>query len=301
MASTAVPTTNVETRSIDWIGLVPYVLLHLSVFAVIWVGWSWVAVGVAVALYLIRMFSVTAFYHRYFSHRTFKTTRWFQFIAAIMGNSCVQRGPLWWAAHHRHHHHHSDQKPDIHSPRQDGFFWSHMGWFMTIENSRTNERLIRDLTRFPELRFLDRFHVIVPAMLGIGLFWLGVLLENVAPGLGTNGWQMFVWGFCISTVVLYHAVYTINSLAHRIGGRRYETGDDSRNNFFLAIITLGEGWHNNHHHYPGSTRQGFFWWEVDISYYILVGMSWVGLVWDLRKPPAHLLERSTQQGGASGR
>ena len=299
MASTAVPTTAVETRSIDWIGLVPYVALHLSVFTVIWVGWSWTAVGVAVALYLIRMFSVTAFYHRYFSHRTFKTTRWFQFIAAIMGNSCVQRGPLWWAAHHRHHHHHSDQRPDIHSPRQDGFFWSHMGWFMTIENSRTNERLIRDLTRFPELRFLDRFHVIVPAILGIGLYWLGVLLENVAPGLGTNGWQMFVWGFCISTVVLYHAVYTINSLAHRIGGRRYETGDDSRNNFFLAIITLGEGWHNNHHHYPGSTRQGFFWWEVDISYYILVGMSWVGLVWDLRKPPAHLLERSTEQSGAA--
>ena len=278
-------------RTIDWIGLVPYVGLHLGCLAVIGVGWSPVAVAVAAALYLTRMFAVTAFYHRYFSHRTFRTSRAFQYVGAVMGNACVQRGPLWWAAHHRHHHRHSDEEGDVHSPRQIGFFWSHMGWFMTRENAVTDFRAVRDLTRFPELVFLDRHHYLVPALLAFSTYALGALLEAVAPGLGTNGWQMFVWGFLISTIVLYHAVYTINSVAHVIGGRRYETTDDSRNNWFLALLTLGEGWHNNHHYYPGSTRQGFYWWEIDLTYYGLVGLSWVGLVWDLRSPPHAVRER----------
>ena len=289
MATLAAP------RTIDWIGLVPYAALHLGCFAVIWVGWSPVALGVAAALYLIRMFAVTAFYHRYFSHRTFRTSRWFQFVAAVMGNSCIQRGPLWWAAHHRHHHRHSDEAEDIHSPRQIGFFWSHMGWFMTRENAVTNFRSVRDLTRFPELVFLDRHHYIVPLLFAASTYALGALLQSVAPGLGTSGWQMFVWGFLISTVVLYHAVYTINSVAHVVGNRRYETTDDSRNNWFLALLTLGEGWHNNHHYYPGSTRQGFYWWEIDLTYYGLVGLSWIGLVWDLRSPPHSIRERHRER------
>ncbi len=289
MATLAAP------RTIDWVGLIPYAALHLGCFAVIWVGWSPVAVAVAAALYFFRMFAVTAFYHRYFSHRTFRTSRWFQFVAAVMGNSCIQRGPLWWAAHHRHHHRHSDEAEDIHSPRQIGFFWSHMGWFMTRENAVTNFRSVRDLTRFPELVFLDRHHYIVPLLLAFFTYGLGAFLQAVAPGLGTSGWQMFVWGFLISTVVLYHAVYTINSVAHVVGGRRYETADDSRNNWLLALLTLGEGWHNNHHYYPGSTRQGFYWWEIDLTYYGLVGLSWVGLVWDLRSPPHSIRERHRER------
>ncbi len=284
--------TATATRTIDWIGLIPYIAIHLGCFAVIWVGWSPVAVGVAVLLYLIRMFALTGFYHRYFSHRTFRTSRAFQFVAAVLGNACVQRGPLWWAAHHRHHHRHSDQEEDIHSPRQIGFFWSHMGWFLTLENSVTNFRSVRDLTRYPELVFLDRHHWIVPASLALGAYGLGALLGAVAPGLGTNGWQMFVWGFLVSTVVLYHATYTINSVAHVVGNRRYSTSDDSRNNWFLALLTLGEGWHNNHHYYPGSTRQGFYWWEIDLTYYGLKALSWVGLVWDLRSPPRAVRDRA---------
>jgi len=295
MATVATPRSPAAARTIDWIGLIPYAAMHLGCLAVIWVGWSPVAVGVAVSLYFIRMFAVTAFYHRYFSHRTFRTSRAFQFIAAVMGNACVQRGPLWWAAHHRHHHRHSDQEGDVHSPRQLGFFWSHMGWFMTRENSLTDFRSVRDLAKYPELVFLDRHHYIVPLALVGSMFGLGALLERVAPGLGTNAWQMFVWGFLVSTVVLYHAVYTINSVAHVIGKRRYETTDDSRNNFFLALLTLGEGWHNNHHYYPGSTRQGFYWWEVDLSYYGLKALSWVGLVWDLREPPVAIRERHRER------
>jgi stearoyl-CoA desaturase (delta-9 desaturase) len=291
--------TATDRFTVDWPGLIPYIGLHLACFTIFIVGLSPIAVAVAVGLYFFRMFAITAFYHRYFSHRTFKTSRWFQFVAAVMGNTCVQRGPLWWAAHHRHHHRYADQEPDIHSPRQDGFFWSHMGWFMTRENAATNERLIRDLVRYPELRFIDKYHALVPGILAVSLFGFGALLERVAPGLGTNGWQMLVWGFCVSTVVLYHAVYTINSLAHKFGGRRYETTDDSRNNFWLALLTLGEGWHNNHHHYPGSTRQGFFWWEVDISYYLLVALSWTGLIWDLRSPPAHVRDGATRPGASA--
>jgi stearoyl-CoA desaturase (delta-9 desaturase) len=289
MATLTAP--RVKTRTIDWVGLIPYALIHLGCLAVIFVGWSPAAVAVAVFLYLIRMFALTGFYHRYFSHRTFRTSRAFQFVGAAIGNACVQRGPLWWSAHHRHHHRHSDQEADVHSPRQIGFFWSHMGWFLTMENTPTNFRSVRDLTKYPELMFLDRHHWVVPVTLAASTYGLGALLAAVAPGLGTNGWQMFVWGFLISTVVLYHATYTINSVAHVVGSRRYATSDDSRNNWFLALLTLGEGWHNNHHYYPGSTRQGFYWWEVDLTYYGLKALSWIGLVWDLRSPPRSVRDR----------
>ena len=277
---------------IAWVRCIPFILLHVACLAVFLVGWSWVAVGVAVGLYVIRMFAITGFYHRYFSHRTFRTSRPMQLVMAVLGASAAQRGPMWWAAHHRHHHKHSDDPDDIHSPEQHGFWMAHMGWFMTEAGFETNERLVRDWARYPELRFLDRFDWLVPALLGLACFGLGALLERLAPGLGTDGWQMFVWGFLISTVACYHGTYTINSLAHTWGRRRYATEDDSRNNFILAIITLGEGWHNNHHHYPAAARQGFFWWEVDPTYYGLKLMQWLGLIWDLNGVPQRALERN---------
>ena len=260
--------------------------MHGACLAVIWVGFSWVALAVTAALYVVRMFAITGFYHRYFSHRTFKTSRLGQFIFGLMGASAVQRGPIWWAAHHRHHHVHSDKSDDVHSPVQHGFFWSHMGWFMSLEHYAPDFSRVKDLLKYPELRFLDRFDVVVPTILGVGVFLFGVLLKHVAPGFHTTGWQMLVWGFFVSTVLLYHGTYTINSLSHVFGSRRYKTGDASRNNPWLAIITLGEGWHNNHHHYPGSVRQGFYWWEFDFTFYLLKLMSFFGLIWDLRPVPA---------------
>jgi len=241
-------------------------------------------------LYLIRMFGITGGYHRYFSHRTFKTSRAGQLAFGLLGASAVQRGPIWWAAHHRHHHRYSDKPEDVHSPLQHGFFWSHMGWFMSHKHGAADLTRVKDLLRYPELRFLDRFDVAVPVILGVGVFLLGVLLQHAAPGLGTNGWQMLVWGFFISTVAVYHGTYTINSLSHVFGRQRYKTGDTSRNNPWLAIITLGEGWHNNHHHYPASARQGFYWWELDVTFYLLKLMSYFGLIWDLRPVPAVIRE-----------
>jgi stearoyl-CoA desaturase (delta-9 desaturase) len=241
------------------------------------------------------MFAITGFYHRYFSHRTFKTSRVGQFIFGLLGASAVQRGPIWWAAHHRHHHVHSDKPDDVHSPAQHGFFWSHMGWFMSHKHFAADLSRVKDLLKYPELRFLDRFDIAVPTALGAGVFLLGVLLRHVAPELHTSGWQMLVWGFFISTVAVYHGTYTINSLSHVFGRQRYKTGDGSRNNLWLALITMGEGWHNNHHHYPASVRQGFYWWEFDVTFYMLKLMSFVGVIWDLKAVPAAVRDGASKR------
>ena len=271
---------------VEWSRIVPFVGMHLACFAVVWVGWSPVAVLVAVLGYFLRMFAITGFYHRYFSHRAFKTSRLGQFVFGVLGAAAVQRGPLWWAAHHRHHHAHSDRAEDAHSPLVHGFLRSHMGWFLTRRGFAPDLRRVRDLLQFPELRWLDRFDILVPVLLALGMFGLGVLLERSDPQLGTSGWQMLVWGFFVSTVACYHATYAINSLSHVFGSQRYRTGDASRNNWLLALLTLGEGWHNNHHHYPSAVRQGFYWWEIDITYYLLKMLSWLGIIWDLKPVPA---------------
>ena len=209
-----------------------------------------VAVIMAVLLYGIRMFAITGFYHRYFSHRTFRTSRVMQFVFAILGASAVQRGPLWWASNHRIHHARSDQPTDVHSPVHHGFWWSHLGWVLSHQQGTTKLKRIKDFAQYPELRFLDRFDVLVPFVFAVSVFLFGSWLGSFHPELGTNGWQMLVWGFVISTVALYHGTFTINSLSHIFGTRRFVTTDNSRNNFLLAILTLGEGWHNNHHRYP---------------------------------------------------
>ncbi len=270
---------------IDWAGVLPFLLLHAGCFAVALVGCSPIALATAGGLYAVRMFAITGFYHRYFAHRAFRTSRAAQLVFAVLGAAAVQRGPLWWASHHRHHHGHADKPTDAHSPRQHGFLWSHVGWFLDRANFAPRLRLIPDLARYPELRWLDRFDIAVPALLALALFGVGAALGRWAPQLGTHGSQLLVWGFCVSTVVVYHATFTINSLAHQFGARRYATRDDSRNNPWLAMLTFGEGWHNNHHRYPAAARQGFFWWEVDITWYGLRLLAALGVIWDLRPVP----------------
>jgi stearoyl-CoA desaturase (delta-9 desaturase) len=262
-----------------------------------------VAVWAAVFLYIIRMFAITGFYHRYFSHKTFKTSRFVQFLFAVIGNSSMQRGPLWWAATHRHHHKHSDHEEDIHSPVVSGFLWSHIGWLTSMKNFPTAYKSIPDLSKYPELVFLNRYDQTVPFAYGLLMLGIGWVLETFFPALGVTIGQFFIWTFFISTTVLLHGTLFINSLAHVWGKRRYETDDDSRNSWLLTFITLGEGWHNNHHRYPHSVRQGFRWWEMDLTYYGLRMLSWTGLIWDLRPVPRAVLEegtagRSSQQNPA---
>jgi stearoyl-CoA desaturase (delta-9 desaturase) len=278
-----------DSRKLNLVRCLPFIFVHLACISVIWVGWSPVAVAVCVALYFIRMFAITAFYHRYFSHKSFKTGRFSQFCFAVLGNSATQRGPLWWAAHHRKHHKHSDEESDLHSPIKHGFWWSHMGWFTCDAAFKTDYAMVKEWSKFPELKFLNRYDTLVPIILGTSLFIIGEILLAFTPSLETSGMQMFIWGYCISTVVLSHGTFTINSLCHTWGKRRFNTEDDSRNNFWLALITLGEGWHNNHHRFPVSARQGFYWWEVDVTYYILKAMEKLGIIWDLNPVPTRIL------------
>jgi stearoyl-CoA desaturase (Delta-9 desaturase) len=274
---------------VDWYRLLPFIGVHFACLSVFWVGWSWVAVSVAVAFYVLRMFAITGFYHRYFSHRTFSTSRVMQFIMGVWGNSSVQRGPLWWAAHHRHHHRASDQPNDSHSPLQHGFWWAHVGWISAQANFRTDHKTVPDLAKFPELVFLDRFDTLIPIATGTAMFALGWGLNELWPHLGTSGAQMLVWGFFISTVLLAHGTFTVNSLTHLWGKQDYPSNDDSRNSFLIALITLGEGWHNNHHYYQSTVRQGFRWWQIDITYYGLWMMSKLGLIWNLKPVPAKVV------------
>ncbi|MBO6933738.1 MAG: acyl-CoA desaturase [Deltaproteobacteria bacterium] len=279
----------IEKKKLDWGGAIPFILCHLVAFGAIWTGITWQAAVVCLVLYVVRMWGVTAGYHRYFSHRTFKTSRVFQFILAFIAMSSAQKGVLWWGAHHRRHHKHSDQPGDIHSPVLGGFWHSHMGWLFYDGASDTDMDKIKDFAKYPELVWLNKYFLVPPTVLAVAcLTFFGL------PGL--------IVGFFWSTVLLWHGTFFINSLAHVFGKRRFQTTDDSRNGVFLALITLGEGWHNNHHRYQASARNGFYWWELDVTYYVLKALSWLGIVWDLRPVPEKILEegREADRARAAG-
>ncbi len=271
-----------EAGRVSRVMMISFLLVHVAALGVFLIPFKPWYVGLAAGLYCLRMFGVTAGYHRYFAHRTYKTSRVFQFLLAWLAVSSAQKGVLWWASHHRAHHRYADQPEDVHSPVQRGFWWAHVGWIFAPRNADTNLARVADLARFPELRWLERWQLVPPITLAAGLLLWGGL-----PAL--------LWGFFVSTTLLWHGTYTINSLAHLFGSRRYATPDDSRNNWFLALLTLGEGWHNNHHYYRPAANQGFFWWELDPTFYVLKMFSWVGLIWDVRTPPRRVLEAGARQ------
>jgi stearoyl-CoA desaturase (Delta-9 desaturase) len=264
---------------------IPFVIVHLACLGAIWSGVTVQALIICFVLYVVRMFGVTAGYHRYFSHRTFKTSRVMQFLFAWLAQSSGQKGALWWAELHRHHHRHSDTEQDVHSPRMSGFFYSHVGWIFDPRYGEVNLEAVPDLAKYPELVWLQRQKHLPAIVLAVACF-------------AVAGWSGLFVGFFWSTVLLYHGTFFINSLAHVHGKQRYVTGDDSRNNWWLAIITLGEGWHNNHHAYQRSTRQGFRWYEFDPTFYVLKVMSWMRLVWDLGEPPAEVVRNERMLGRA---
>ena len=281
-----------DVSSIDWLGAVPFVGLHLGCCLVVASGWSPIALVVALVTYVVRGFCITGGYHRYFSHRSYKTGRLFQFLMALGGTMAVQMGPLWWAAHHRNHHRYSDTDNDVHSPVTKGFWWSHVGWVMDASSYRnTDTDVVSDLAQYPELRWLNRWSLLPPVALAIALWGAGSLLQILRPEWGTSGLQMLAWAFFISTVLVHHVTFSVNSFAHVFGSQRFKTRDQSRNNAFLALITMGEGWHNNHHQFPSSERQGIYWWEVDITHGILTVLSWFGIVRSLRVTSKEMVDR----------
>jgi stearoyl-CoA desaturase (delta-9 desaturase) len=263
------------TERISWVSSLPFIGVHFACLLAFLTPVHARDIIVCVALYFVRMFAVTGGLHRYFSHRSYKTSRAFQFVLAVLGTVTVQKGILWWAGHHRHHHKESDQPADIHSPMLKGFVWSHVGWILCPKYNETPMETMKDFTQYPELRWLNKHFLIPPVAMAVALFFIG-------------GLSMLTWGFFISTVLLWHGTFTINSLSHIFGKRRYKTTDTSRNNWFLALVTMGEGWHNNHHYHQSSVKMGWFWWEVDATYYVLRALSAVGIVWDLKKPSANV-------------
>ena len=272
-----------EHDDIMYPSTLPFILLHVSCVAAYWTDITWQAVAIGVTLYWLRMFAITAGYHRYFSHRSYSTSRLFQFVLAFLAQSTVQKSVLWWAAKHRHHHLHSDTPHDVHSPRHKGFFYSHLGWIFYRQHDLTDLVKVADFCAFPELKWLHRFEQLPAMMLAALCFWIA-------------GWSGLVVGFVWSTVLLFHATFCINSLAHVHGRKRYVTGDDSRNNWWLAFFTMGEGWHNNHHACQSSVRQGFRWWEIDVTFYVLKALSFAGLAWNLKTPPVEVLRNEQRLG-----
>lgn len=265
--------------AINWPTSIPFILMHLAGLAAFFFEFNWTMFWLVLGSYYLRMFGITAGYHRYFSHRAYKTSRVFQFFLAFLAQTSAQKGALWWAAHHRHHHKFSDKPNDIHSPIQRGFWWSQIGWLLCDRYFPTNWSYIGDFAKYPELRWLNRFYLVPPTIYAVAIFLIW-------------GWSGLFWGFFFSTILLYHGTFCINSLTHMFGRVRYQSGDGSRNSMILALITCGEGWHNNHHYYQASTNQGWFWWEIDFSYYVLKILSFFHIVWGLRKPPKHVMERT---------
>jgi stearoyl-CoA desaturase (delta-9 desaturase) len=257
--------------------------VHLACLAALWTGVTAEALMLCAALYVLRMFAIGAGYHRYFAHRAYKTSRACQLLLAFLAQTSAQRGVLWWAAKHRRHHSHSDTELDVHSPRRHGFWRAHVGWIFTPRHGATDYDAIADFARYPELVWLDRHPYLPAALVGL-ITWL------------IAGWPGLVVGFCWSTVLVWHGTFAINSVAHVAGRQRYVTGDDSRNNWLLAILTMGEGWHNNHHAYQSSVRQGFRWWEYDPTFYALKLLSWCGIVWDLQSPPEAVVRGEQRLG-----
>lgn len=286
---------------IDWSHVALLLSVHSSCLAVIWVGWSPIALCVGLASYVVRKLGITAFYHRYFAHRAYKTSRFAQFIFALVGASALQLGPLWWSAVHRIHHRKTEEPEDVHSPVRYGFWHSHVGWTLWMPNEKFEVALVRDLAKYPELIVLDRFLAFATAFALIPmLYFSGEWLKRHAPGWGTSGAQMVVWGFSIATVVLWNLTWSVNSVCHMYGSQRFATGDESRNNWPVAILGLGEGWHNNHHFYPGSARQGFYWWEIDFTYYFLLLLQRLGVIWDLRAVPASVYQAAANPAPMGG-
>lgn len=259
--------------------LIPFVLVHAAVPMVVFHPLTTPLFLLAVITCLVRMFGVTAGYHRYFSHRSYKLGRPAQFVIAFLAQTSAQKGVLWWAAHHRSHHRKTEGPGDPHSPVQRGFWWAHVGWIVSGQHDEYDPRLVADFHKYQELRWLDRNHWVPAAVLAVSLFSFG-------------GWPAFFWGYVVSTVVLYHCTFSINSMGHLWGSRRFQTDDDSRNNALLALFSMGEGWHNNHHRYPQLCRQGLQWWELDVTYQAIKVLRWLGIASDLRELPPPEASRS---------
>jgi len=243
-------------------------LFHLSALLVFYVGFSWTALAVFFFSFLIRAFGVSAGYHRYFSHRSFKTSRPFQFVLAFLGASAGQKGPLSWVTSHRIHHRTSDTQADPHTP-QKGFFYGYLGWLLPVDALHTDLNLTADFAKYPEIRWINKFHNVGPLTVIILCGFFGKYLSIHFPQLGTSALQLIVWGFILSTLATLHGTLMINTICHSEKERHHSTNDFSSNVPWLLPFTLGENWHHNHHRYPKSANCGLEKGQID---FIFIGI-----------------------------
>ena len=261
------PSAKEVAYSVDWVRSVPFIALHLMCFGDFYSGLeSCCSCRVYMPVFCANVF------HYWFLSSVFFTSNLqskpFHATASGFGRDllCSKRSFMVGSASSSTSQVFRRSRRSAFPPTNMAFFGVHIGWITDKRNFPTRMSLVPDLARFRELRFLDQFDLLVPASMGVGLYFLGEFLSSNYPALGTNGWQMLIWGFFVSTILLLHGSCMINSAAHLMGKQNYETGDQSRNSLILSLFTLGEGWHNNHHYYPATARQGFFWWELDVTF-----------------------------------
>lgn len=257
-------------------------IVQASALLVFAVGFTWPLVGLWAASHFVRAIGLTLAFHRHFAHRAFEMHRAARFCWTWTGTAAMQKGPLWWAGHHVNHHRFADRAGDPHSPLVSGFYYAHVGWFLDDarhDRLESSNPVMRDFSTAPEIVWLDRYFFVPPLLLALAMFLIG-------------GMPWLVWGFCLPTVTLSHATFAINTVNHMFGSRRFETIDDSRNNPLTALFAVGEGWHNNHHRYQRAARNGFYWWELDPTWYVIKAMSLLGLAWGLQPVPARIYDEA---------
>jgi stearoyl-CoA desaturase (delta-9 desaturase) len=267
---------------ISLLAVVVFWTVQASVLLVFLVPFSWGLVAVWAASHFLRAVGITLAFHRYYAHRSFQMSRPARFVWTLIATAAMQKGPLWWAGHHVNHHRFADRDGDPHSPMVSGVYYAHIGWFL---NDAKHDRLepsnpvIRDFSGAPEIAWLDHYYFAPPLALAALMYLAG-------------GMPWLVWGFCVPTVTLAHATFAINTVNHMFGSRRFDTIDESRNNVLTALFAAGEGWHNNHHRYQRAARNGFYWWELDLTWYVIRLMGFVGAAWDIQPVPERIYEEA---------
>jgi sn-1 stearoyl-lipid 9-desaturase len=269
--------TKQDRAPINWLTALVMVVYHaLAVVALFHFSWRGVAVA-AVLWWISGSLGIGIGYHRLLTHRGFRCPKWLEYGLAVCGTLALEGGPIFWVGIHRIHHQLTDREGDPHSPR-DGKWWSHMGWILRGESlhgeTEPLARYVPDLRRDPFYLWLSRYHWITQVAVGLGVWYL-------------FGWNVVLWAVFLRTVVGLHCTWLVNSATHMWGSQRWATGDDSTNNFLIALLTFGEGWHNNHHAHPNSARHGLRWWEIDTNWYVISALRAAGLARDIKLPRAH--------------
>ena len=261
-----------EPQRLNWPTTIVMALFHVGALAALFM-FNWHALAAAIFLYwLATGLGISMGYHRLHTHRSYKVPVGLEYFFALCGSLTLEGGPISWVATHRIHHQKSDQPGDPHSPR-DGAWWAHVGWLILGEANHNNTRKMSkyapDLAKDPFYVWLNNYHWVPLLVLGVVLFAIG-------------GLPLFLWGICLRIVVGLHATWLVNSATHMWGARRFPTRDDSRNNWWVALLTFGEGWHNNHHAHPTSARHGLAWYEFDPTWILLKVLRRLGIAKSIR-------------------